>query len=254
MKRPVSKQVNNLWRVGVMSAIWSLWNLKNRAIFDEAPVSAVALAIQVKAFILEASHFSLGEMANSVEELLILHGLGVTGKPRRPTSYIYVFWLPPPHPWRKINIDSSVHGSPPLIHAGGVSQDSSSVLGCFHFSAGRGWGFEVELLALIIALEQIVVQGWDYVWIETDYTYMVDLFRSRSHTVPWRFFSRWRKVLSSIAELYIIITHIYREWNRVANFMASSVEEEGLWPFAIPDILQLVSDDRRLLPYVRIVI
>ncbi|XP_057779904.1 uncharacterized protein LOC130998505 [Salvia miltiorrhiza] len=109
MKRPVSKQENNLWRVGVMSAIWSLWNLRNKAIFDEAPVSVVALAIQVKAFILEASRISLGEMANSVEELLILHGLGVPGRPHRPTSYIYVFWLPPPHPWRKINIDGSVH-------------------------------------------------------------------------------------------------------------------------------------------------
>ncbi|XP_057790909.1 uncharacterized protein LOC131008023 [Salvia miltiorrhiza] len=131
-------------------------------------------------------------------------------------------------------------------------RDASSVLGCFHFSAGRGWAFEAELLALIIALEQIIVQNWDFVWIETDCTYMVDLLRSRSHTVPWRFFSRWRKVLSSIADLHIIITHIYREGNRVADFMASSVTEEGIWPFAIPEILHLVRDDRRGLPYIRI--
>ncbi|XP_057811687.1 uncharacterized protein LOC131025924 [Salvia miltiorrhiza] len=118
MNVPASKQVDNLWRVGVMSTVWSLWNLRNRAVFDEA------LTIQVKAFILEASRFSLGEMANSVEELLILHGLGVPGRPRRPISYLYVFWLPPPHLWRKINIDGSVHGSPHLIHADGIIQDS----------------------------------------------------------------------------------------------------------------------------------
>ncbi|XP_057808444.1 uncharacterized protein LOC131022920 [Salvia miltiorrhiza] len=114
------------------------FSLGSGAVFDVAPVSAVALTIHVKAFISKASRFSLGEMANSVEELLILHGLGVPGRPRRPIFYIYVFWLPPPHPWRKINIDGSVHGSPPLIHAGGVIWDSSSVLGCCHFSAGRG--------------------------------------------------------------------------------------------------------------------
>ncbi|XP_057811645.1 uncharacterized protein LOC131025878 [Salvia miltiorrhiza] len=132
-------------------------------------------------------------------------------------------------------------------------RDASSVLGCFHFSVGRGWAFEAELLAFIIALEQIIAQRWDFVWIETDCTYMVDLLRSRSHTVPWRFLSRWRKVLSSIADLHIIITHIYREGNRVADYMASSVTKEGIWPFAIPDILQLVRDDRRGLPYIRIV-
>ncbi|XP_057779862.1 uncharacterized protein LOC130998460 [Salvia miltiorrhiza] len=225
MRVKVSKQVANLWRVGVMSAVWSIWNHQNRVVFDEAPISAVALTIQVKSFILEASHFNLGEMANSVEELLVLHDLGVSGKPHRPTSYIYVFWLPPPHPWKNINIDGYVHGSPPSIHVGGIIHDPSSVVDYFHFSAGCGWAFE----------------GWDYIWIETDCTYLVDLFRSRSDYVPWRFFSRWRKVIHDIADLHIIITHIFREGNQVADFMASSVTEKGYWSFAIPSILQLVS-------------
>ncbi|XP_057809152.1 uncharacterized protein LOC131023626 [Salvia miltiorrhiza] len=251
MKVQTSKQVVNLWRMGVMSTIWSIWNIRNRVVFDAASVSERALSIQIKSFILETSQLCTGEMANSVEDLLILHGLGVPSRPRRPTSFVYVFWIPPPTPWRKINIDGSVHGSPPLIHAGGVIRDSSSVLGCFHFSAGRGWAFEAELLALIIALEQSVNHGWRHVWIETDCAYLVDLFSSRSDTVPWRFFSRWRKVLSSLAGFHFIITHIYREGNRVADCLASSVAEEGYWNFTIPDILQLVKDDRRQLPYIR---
>ncbi|XP_057782626.1 uncharacterized protein LOC131000636 [Salvia miltiorrhiza] len=253
MKVQTSKQVVNLWRMGVMSTIWSIWNIRNRVVFDAASVSERALSIQIKSFILETSQLCSGEMANSVEDLLILHGLGVPSRPRRPTSFVYVFWIPPPTPWRKINIDGSVHGSPPLIHAGGVIRDSSSVLGCFHFSAGRGWAFEAELLALIIALEQSVNHGWRHVWIETDCAYLVDLFSSRSDTVPWRFFSRWRKVLSSLAGFHFIITHIYREGNRVADCLASSVAEEGYWNFTIPDILQLVKDDRRQLPYIRVV-
>ncbi|XP_057812491.1 uncharacterized protein LOC131026578 [Salvia miltiorrhiza] len=245
MKDPASKQVDNLWRTGVMSTVWSIWNMRNRVVFDGATVSATAVSVQIKAFILEASHFCLGEMANSVEELLTLHGLGVPGRPRRPLSYVYVYWIPPPAPWCKINIDGSVHGSPLHIHAGGVIRDSSHVLDYFHFSAGRGWAFEAELFALVIALEQTVLHGWSHVWIETDCTYLVDLFRSRSDTVPWRFFSRWRKVLSSIVNFHIIITHIYREGNRVADCLASSVVEEGYWNFAIPEILHLVRDDRR---------
>ncbi|XP_057770938.1 uncharacterized protein LOC130990725 [Salvia miltiorrhiza] len=245
MKVQTSKQVDNLWRIGVMSTVWSIWNIRNRVVFDEAPVSARALSIQIKAFILETSYLCSGEMANSVEDLLILHGLGVPGRPRRPLSYVYVYWIPPPAPWCKINIDGSVHGSPLHIHAGGVIRDSSHVLGCFHFSAGRGWAFEAELLALVIALEQTVFHGWSHVWIETDCTYLVDLFRSHSDTVPWRFLSRWRKVLASIVNFHIIITHIYRKGNRVADCLASSVVDEGYWNFAIPEILHLVRDDIR---------
>ncbi|XP_057803295.1 uncharacterized protein LOC131018600 [Salvia miltiorrhiza] len=240
MKVQTSKQVDNLGRIGVMSTIWSIWNIRNRVVFDEAPVSARALSIQIKAFILETSHLRSGEMANSVEDLLILHGLGVPGRPRRSLSYVYVYWIPPPAPWCKISIDGSVHGSPLHIHAGGVIRDSSHVLGYFHFSAGRGWAFEAELLALVIALEQTVFHGWSHVWIETDCTYLVDLFRSRSDTVPWRFLSRWRKVLASIVNFHIIITHIYREGNRVADCLASSVVDEGYWNFAIPEILHLL--------------
>ncbi|XP_057770995.1 uncharacterized protein LOC130990779 [Salvia miltiorrhiza] len=236
-----------------MSIVWGIWNHRNKAVFDDASISATTLTVQVKAFILEASRFNLSEMTNSVEELPVLHGLGVPGKPRRPTSYVYVFWLPPPYPWRKININGSVHGSPLCIHAGDIIRDSSTVIGCFHFAAGRDWAFKAELLALIIALEQVVVQGWDYIWIEIDYTYLVDLLCSCSYSVPWRFFNRWRKILQDITDLHIIITHIYREENHVADFLASSVVDEGYWPFAILYILQLVRDDNCSLPYVRIV-
>ncbi|XP_057779989.1 uncharacterized protein LOC130998591 [Salvia miltiorrhiza] len=126
--------------------------LTNKVVFDDVSISATALMVQIKAFILEAARFSLSEMANSVEELLVLHEIGVPGNPRRPTSYVYVFWSPPQH-WRKINIDGSVHGSPLSIHVGGIIRDSTSVIGCFHFSAGRSWAFKAELFALIIALE-----------------------------------------------------------------------------------------------------
>ncbi|XP_057790785.1 uncharacterized protein LOC131007890 [Salvia miltiorrhiza] len=176
MQIQASRQVTNLWRVGVMTTIWSIWNLRNRVVFDDASFSAVNLTVQIKALILEASRFSLGEMMNSVEELLVLHGLGIPGNPRRSISYVYVFWIPPPHPWHKINIDGSIHGSLPCIHTGGIVRGNGSVMGCFHFSGGRGWAFEVELFALIIALEQVVSHGWDFIWIETDCTYIVELF------------------------------------------------------------------------------
>ncbi|XP_057796373.1 uncharacterized protein LOC131012406 [Salvia miltiorrhiza] len=213
-----------------MSTIWNIWHHRNKVVFDDAHISAVSLTVQIKAFILEASRFSLGEMANSVEKLLVLHDLR-----------------------HKINIDGSVHGLPLCIHAGDIIRDSNLVIGRFHFSVGREWAFEAELFVLIIALEQVVSQGWDYIWIETDCTYPVDLFRTRSTTVPWRFFSTWRKIIQDIFGLHITISHIFREGNRVADFLASSVTDEGFWPFAIPDILQLVWDNKCFLPYVRIV-
>ncbi|XP_057791006.1 uncharacterized protein LOC131008125 [Salvia miltiorrhiza] len=238
MQIRASRQLTNLWWVGFISTIWCIWNHRNQVIFEDAASSATSITIQVKTFILEASRLCPGPMANTVDELLVLHGLGVPGKPRSSVSYIYVLWRAPPAPWLKFNIDGSVHGAPPCIHAGGII---------------RSWAFDAELLALIIALERIVHHGWYYVWIESDSSYVVNHFRSRSLTVPWRFLNQWKKSLQDSSHLHICISHIYREGNAVADFLASLVVEKGFWPSVVPGISSLVRDDVCSLPYVRIV-
>lgn len=144
----------------------------------------------------------------------------------------------------KINTDGSALGAPGLISGGGVVRSACGfVLGCFRQSFGVGFSFEAELLASIFALEWAYAMGWRRVWLEVDSTEVVRQFTSKSPVVHSRLRSRWSRVLDYIQHMDFQITHIYREGNQVANFLASSVMEDGWWPCAHPKIMGLLNQD-----------
>ncbi|XP_057786281.1 uncharacterized protein LOC131003750 [Salvia miltiorrhiza] len=103
-----SKQVGNLWKVGVVSLLWSLWSHRNNIIHNNLTPSRHLILKQVRVFLCEdANNFVLGTMANSVTDLLILKNLSIAGQPRKPFSFIYVAWHFPPPSWIKVNTDGS---------------------------------------------------------------------------------------------------------------------------------------------------
>ncbi|XP_057811243.1 uncharacterized protein LOC131025465 [Salvia miltiorrhiza] len=177
-----SKQVGNLWKVGVVSLLWSLWSHRNNVIHNNLAPSRHLILKQVRVFLCEAANnFVLGTMANSVTDLLILKNLSIAGQPRKPLSFIYVAWHLPPPSWIKVNTDGSVREG--RIHAGGVFRNAfNDVLGCYHFSGGHGVAFEAELLAIIIAIESAHRAKWERVWFESDSSYVVQLLQSLSET------------------------------------------------------------------------
>ncbi|XP_057775389.1 uncharacterized protein LOC130994359 [Salvia miltiorrhiza] len=211
------KQVYNIWQVGVVSLIWSLWNHRNDIIFNARAPSRHAVLIQLKVFLTEAANnFDLGPMNNSILDLLILRALSIPGKAKRPLTYIYITW------------------QLPLLPTGGAA-------------------FEAELFALIIAIESAHKTGWQQVWFEADSTFTVSLLSSRSLSVPWRFKARWIQALSYAATFSYRISHIYRERNRVADCLASHVKDEGYWFHDVADIRQLVMEDLYLPFFTRVV-
>ena len=50
---------------------------------------------------------------------------------------------------------------------------------------------------------------------------MVSLFLARSLKVPFHWRSAWYRALGYIANMDFVVTHIYREGNYVANYLAS---------------------------------
>lgn len=93
-----------------------------------------------------------------------------------------------------------------------------------------------------MAVELAFYKGWRSIWLEVDSSYVVQLFLSCAQ-VPWRIKGRWMRVLGYIQQMDFRVTHIYREGNQVADFLASSAMEDGWWPFAHPKIVQLVNKD-----------
>ncbi|XP_057775029.1 uncharacterized protein LOC130994010 [Salvia miltiorrhiza] len=241
MNYSATAQVTSLWRVGVITILWGFWNSRNHLIFQNVAASPHAIIKLLKISFLEAAtNFKLGSMANSVLELGILRRLGVAGNPRPAPVNIDVGWSLPSPSWLKANIDGSIRGNPTVMHAGGVVRNAfNSVVACFHFSAGAGFAFEAELFTFIIILERAAVHQWYNLWIESDSTYVVNVFNNREVPVPWRFRSRWHAALKGVEQFNISCSHNYREGNRVADYLASSLSQEGFWLHSIPEIAQL---------------
>lgn len=88
--------------------------------------------------------------------------------------------------WIKVNTYRAALGAPGLATGGGVFCTSLGfVKGCFAVPLGNKLPFEEELLAAIFALETCWRYSWDYLCLEVDSTYLVQLLSFRSLDVPW---------------------------------------------------------------------
>lgn len=79
----------------------------------------------------------------------------------------------------KVNVDGSALGAPRLA---GYNRLFCNVRGFRHgaFTGRResAFAFEGELLAAIVAIDKAFSLGWRNLWLETDSTYVVHIFKS----------------------------------------------------------------------------
>ncbi|PON37487.1 Ribonuclease H-like domain containing protein [Trema orientale] len=125
-------------------------------------------------------------MRNSVEDLDILKCLHVQLKPPKAPRIIEVHWRVPPAGWLKVNTDGAAFGSPGLAGCGGVFRTSRGFFkGAFAVPIGKVYAFEAELAVTIHTISYAWNFGWKSLWLESDSTYLVALFKTCSDSVPW---------------------------------------------------------------------
>ncbi|KAH6818323.1 hypothetical protein C2S51_001926 [Perilla frutescens var. frutescens] len=227
-----SSQLLMLWKTIVVTAIWSLWTFRNKAIYEELVPTPYIIISAIRVLLRELAFMRgrRGFMKNNVGDLLTLKALKVNPCPAPPQQIISVSWRPPPTGWIKINTDGSSRGAPGVMATGGVFRRSDgSVFGCFHTAEAIGFAFLAELLAVLVALEWAHSLSLDFIWLEADSIYVVNLLSSRSLQVPWILKARWKCVLDFIDSIHFCVSHIYREGNSVADILASSIVSPGFW-------------------------
>ncbi|RHN59594.1 putative ribonuclease H-like domain-containing protein [Medicago truncatula] len=100
-----------------------------------------------------------------------------------------VVWKPPTVRWVKINTDGSVRNS--LASCGGIFRDHrGTFLGCFACNFGPVLVFEVDLSAIIFAMEFAARFDWLNLWLESDSSSAVLAFKN-SNLIPFRLRNRW---------------------------------------------------------------
>ncbi|KAL8513602.1 hypothetical protein ACS0TY_012904 [Phlomoides rotata] len=211
-------QVSALWRLCVVTIIWMIWGHRNIWTFEDKAASAQSTLVAFWSHIRDAGAGITAPMRNTVEDLAVLVACGVPGRAPKAPSIIRVRCQPPPLHMMKVNIDGGAAGSPGALTCGGVFRDHFGVFrGCFAVAHWRGFAFEAVLAAALYAIELAHDRGWNKFWLESDSKYVVNFLKSDEPDVPWGLMARWHRVRLLKSAMSLVVSHIYREGNAVAD-------------------------------------
>jgi ribonuclease HI len=81
--------------------------------------------------------------------------------------------------------------------------------------------YVAELCGVMRAIEIAFEKNWNRLWIETDSLSVVTAFTCSDRQVAWSLRNRWKNVTLKARQMTVIVTHIYREGNQVADVLAN---------------------------------
>ncbi|XP_042016072.1 uncharacterized protein LOC121764049 [Salvia splendens] len=132
---------------------------------------------------------------------------------------LMVLWHPPNAPWVKLNTDGAFSTSTMEAGEGGVVRGpDGGLLRAFCAPIAVSLSFEAELLALIRGFE-MAMELSTHIWIELDSAALVTLLSSGQLDAA-DFRHHMALIRSMTAQRHVRFSHIYREGNRAADFLA----------------------------------
>ncbi|GAU31405.1 hypothetical protein TSUD_370540 [Trifolium subterraneum] len=206
----------------VIFLINTLWFVRNQARFHDNLISwDSAIALIIASTSITGNHTS-NSSSNSLRDFSVWKCFKVEIHPSKPVVLKEICWQPPVLNWLKCNIDGASIGNPGLASCAGVFRDASAdfVLG-FAEPLGVATSFFAELCGAMRAIEIAYHNHWQNIWVETDSTLVITAFQKQNHIVPWSLRNRWKNTLYMARTLNLILTHIFREGNQVADILAN---------------------------------
>lgn len=151
----------------------------------------------------------------------MLKKLDINLNPVKLAKTIEVLWSPPLLGWIKCNTDGVVSGNPKLAACGAIFWDhNANHLFSFCNFFGYASTEDAELVGVLMAMEEAKKRKITELWIESDNMFLVNAFKNRS-LAPWNLLSCWLVCLDYSTKIDFMISHIYKEANFCANFLAN---------------------------------
>ncbi|KAF6134988.1 hypothetical protein GIB67_042365 [Kingdonia uniflora] len=168
-----------------------LWNSRNKIRFDERKLTIREIQNKVLGDISISAKLSSNSMYNTTFELQVV-------------KVLYVKCC-----------DDSTLGNPGPSGIGVVYRDwEGRVLGTLSKAVGSTTNYMAEVQATVDGVEKTIYKGWQTLWIVSNSSATIKAFTSSK--IPWKFRSKWRKLLTSLQAIRFNST-----W-REANFSADS--------------------------------
>ncbi|XP_024640596.1 uncharacterized protein [Medicago truncatula] len=229
-----SSQIHDIHLAAVIHSLHGIWMARNSLRFTDQTASLHSTKVHILVAISFSGNISTGKCI--VSDANILDALLVSPHNRRVSDILMVYWKAPLAPWIKLNTDGSLIGS----HAacGGLFRDHrGSLLGAFVCNIGTSTVFYAEVYAFLLALEYAAQNGWRNVWLESDSTIALLVFKNRS-LVLVLLHNGWHNVCNQ--GIQIISSHVFREGNCCAYFLANMghTTQGNVWLSVLPQTIQ----------------
>lgn len=161
---------------------------------------------------------------------------------------IPVAWEKPEIGWTKLNFDGSCKSRGKSSIGGVFRNHKAEFLLGYAESIGRSTSTIAELAALRRGLELVLENGWTDVWLEGDAKTLVDIIVQRRQVKCAEVQRYVRHINLVIPKLNnCMVTHIYREGNRVADKFAQighQLVKPRIWCNIPPnEVLRMVHED-----------
>ncbi|GAU35943.1 hypothetical protein TSUD_394910 [Trifolium subterraneum] len=222
----------------------TIWLVRNEARFNNKIIpwkSAISLIIASTAL---TGNNTCKSSSNSIRDFTFLKIFRVTIHHPKTPILKEIIWQPPLLNWIKVNIDGASCGNPGNASCGGVFRNyNADFMFAFVDPLGVETSYFAELCGAMKAIEIAFDKNWLNLWVETDSSLVVAAFNNPSKPVAWPLRNRWRNVLFMLNHMNCMVTHIYREGNKVADLIANhglSLSASTSWltpPLFIADCL-----------------
>jgi ribonuclease HI len=169
-----------------------------------------------------SGHKTLKTSTNSMRDFSFMKQFRISLHPSRPTILRELLWLPPMPNWIKCNVDGASCGNPGNASCGGIfrNHEAEFVYGFAEF-LGVTNAYVAELCGVMRAIEIAFQNHWNNLWIESDSLSVVSAFNHPEKQVAWSLSNRWRNSIYMVKQMNVIVTHIFREGNQVADRLAN---------------------------------
>ncbi|XP_020680467.2 uncharacterized protein LOC110098095 [Dendrobium catenatum] len=243
--------INNILHIVI---IWYLWNSRNEAKHLGIKMNAYDIISKVRFKILQLKAVNLISIKSFTKSCSLADHFGIYKEDIHSNRESIVKWSKPNDPYVKLNTDGSVHANKAGI--GGIIRDSQgNPLAIFLGPMSTCSVLTSELNALYHGLQICLRLGLQNVNIEVDCTLVVHIFSKNDLCFPQDFYTI-RKIRMALSLLNFTISHIYREGNACADWLANfGAESENFLEYSVYDIpvplKGMIILDKTGLPYIR---
>ncbi|KAL6558461.1 hypothetical protein OROMI_018811 [Orobanche minor] len=237
--------------------LWFIWCCRNEKRVDNVPFTAKRVCDRKWKYIATFNLKGKNKRIFWKGADRITSFLGIIPAPNPLYSMMAVRWCKPDVDWWKLNTDGASRGNPGAAAASGVIRDHFGQP-IFMFSEYIGLQINnyAEIYAIWRGLEFCMEKSYNKIWIEVDSKIAIDLIE-RSTTSHWTLQGLILKIRGFKAKMEIKLSHIFREGNAVADYLANHGCEHG--GFDNHDISNLkgkicglIRLDKMSYPYIRI--